>query len=177
MNNHPRETTVPRNSQVAALLVGADFHDAWCIESDAVELSALDLFIAAIKRTPGWVDACMALRNRAVSLVGLKNLGSLSALPSHKPGSAYRPGDRVGIFTLFENTFAEALMGDKDKHLDVVLSVHRQAAADASRVVVTVTTVVHVKNTLGRLYMLPVKPMHRIIAPAVLKAIGNSSSA
>lgn len=177
MDNQPRETAVPRNSQAAALLEGADFFDAWRIESDAVDLSALDLFIAAVKLTPRWVDVCMALRNRVVALFGLKNLGNLSGLSRDKPVSSYEPGDRVGIFTLLENTFDEVLLGDKDRHLNVVVSVHRQAAADASRVVVTVTTVVHVKNMLGRLYMLPVKPMHRIIAPAVLKAIGNSSSA
>lgn len=172
MDNPPRETTAPPNTRVAALLEGAYFHDAWCIESAAVELSALDHFMAAAKRTPRWVEACMALRNRVVRLFGLKHLGGLSGLPPDKPASAYRTGDRVGIFTLFENTFDEVLLGDKDKHLDVVVSVHRQPAPTPARVIVTVTTVVHVKNMLGRMYMLPVKPMHRLIAPTVLTAIG-----
>jgi hypothetical protein len=172
MNNPPRETVPPRNSRVAGLLAGADFHDAWAIESTAVDLCALDHFIAAARRTPRWVDACMALRNRAAALVGLKHLGDLSGLPGDKPASAYGPGDRVGIFTLFESGFDEVLLGDKDKHLDVVVSVHRQPAPDAGRVTVTITTVVHVKNLLGRLYMIPVKPMHRLIAPAVLRTVG-----
>jgi len=175
MNPTPRETVAPPGSRVAALLPGANFHDAWCIASSAVHSSALDLFLAAIQRTPKWVDACMGLRNRAGALVGLKNLGRLSAVPAAKPASAYAPGDRVGIFTLFENAFEEALLGDKDKHLDVVLSVHRGAAGGDGRVLVTVTTVVHVHNALGRLYMLPVKPMHRLIAPAVLAAIGRGA--
>lgn len=119
----------------------------------------------------------MALRNRAVSLVGLKDLGSLSGVANNKPPSEYRAGDRVGIFTLFQNTFDEALLGDSDNHLNVVLSVHRAMRPDAQSVTVTVTTVVHVKNVLGRIYMLPVKPMHRIIAPAMLGAIGNASNA
>jgi Protein of unknown function (DUF2867) len=177
MNERPRETVPPLNSQAARLLVGSDFHDAWSIKSKAVELSALGHFIAAVERTPRWVNACMALRNRTVALLGLKNLGHLSALARDKLPSEYRPGDRVGIFTLFEGTFDEALLGDKDKHLNVVLSVHRSQFPGASEVLITVTTVVHVHNALGRIYMLPVKPMHRVIAPAVLGAIGKAHNA
>jgi Protein of unknown function (DUF2867) len=173
MNTRPRETAAPLNSLIANLLVGADFHDSWAIESSAVELPALGHFIEAVKQTPRWVDACMAFRNKTVALFGLKNLGNL-AVTFDKSPSEYIPGDRVGIFTLFENTSDEVLLGDKDKHLDVILSVHRTLLPGAAKVVVTVTTVVHVKNTLGRLYMLPVKPMHRLIAPTVLGAIGRA---
>ena len=112
-----------------------------------------------------------ALRNRAVQLVGLKNLGELSGIHPARPDADYRPGERVGIFTLFENTPDEVLLGDHDKHLDVVVSVHCTRPADQP-VRVTVTTVVHTKNRLGRLYMLPVKPMHKLIAPSVLRSIG-----
>lgn len=175
MNANPIETQAPPNSRIAALLAGASFHDSWSITSSDVDKSALDHFIAAVKYTPRWVEVCMTARNKVVSLLGLKDLGTLSRVAGDKPASEYRPGERVGIFTLFENSFDEALIGDRDKHLDVMLSIHREASPDSKHVVLTVTTVVHVKNLLGRLYMLPVKPMHRIIAPAVLAAIGNSA--
>ena len=114
----------------------------------------------------------MKARNRVGRFVGLKDLGTLSGVADGKPASAYRPGERVGIFTVFENAEDEALIGDKDKHLDVVLSIHREKRRPG-QVVITVTTIVHVKNLLGRIYMVPVKPMHRLIAPAVLAAIGH----
>lgn len=177
MSTIARETAPPRSSRVASRLEGADFYDAWCIESPATDRSALDHFLDAARRTPRWVESCMSLRNRAVALVGLKNLGDLSAVASDKPASGYQSGDRVGIFTLFENTFDEVLLGDKDKHLNVLLSVHRQPVPGAACVVVTVTTVVHVNNYLGRIYMLPVKPMHRLITPAILNAIGAHHAA
>lgn len=115
----------------------------------------------------------MGARNRIAQSVGLKNLGSLDNLDSTRDPGTYKPGDRVGIFTLFETSFDEVLLGDKDKHLNVVLSVHRVLAPDQQTVQVTLTTIVHVKNWLGRLYMLPVTPAHRIIAPAVLARIGE----
>jgi hypothetical protein len=107
--------------------------------------------------------------------VGLKNLGTLSQVDAARPSRDYQAGERVGIFTLFENSFDEVLLGDRDKHLDVVLSVYRRLLPSGDAVEITLSTIVHVKNTLGRLYMLPVKPAHRIIAPAVLARIADAS--
>lgn len=172
---HPIETAVPPDSRIQSFLAGASFYDSWSITSHEVDRSALDHFIAAARRTPRWVDACMAARNRVVRFFGLKDLGGLSGLDGGRRAVDYTPGERVGIFTVFENGFDEALIGDHDKHLNVVLSVHRHALPGGREVVVTITTVVHVKNALGRLYMLAVKPMHRVIAPAVLATIGAAA--
>ena len=168
-----RETTVPAHSRIEALLPGASFHDAWCMTVPDTGRSALDHFLVAARQTPRWVEVCMALRNQVARWVGLKHLGGLSAVLPEQPASAYRPGDRVGIFTLFEQHFDEALLGDRDRHLDVTLSVHRRALPGGQGVEVTVSTVVRVKNTWGRLYMLPVQPMHRRITPAVLAGIAS----
>jgi len=177
MKLSPRESTVPPNSRVAELLQGASFYDAWRITSARVERSALEHFLAAAERTPTWVNAAMGARNRVVQLLGLKNLGALGDLDRARASSSYKPGGRVGIFTLFELTHDEVLLGDRDKHLNVVLSVHKRLLANGQAVGVTLTTVVHVKNLLGRLYMLPVTPAHRIIAPAVLAGIAEEPHA
>lgn len=116
----------------------------------------------------------MNLRNRVVGYVGLKNLGGLSQLHPNKASSEYVVGERVGIFTLISKTQDEVLLGDDDNHLKVVVSVHKGAGASGSEPVVTVTTVVHVKNWLGRLYMVPVAPAHRVIARAMVKTVGNA---
>ena len=117
----------------------------------------------------------MALRNRVVSPFGLKNLGGMSRIDAAKKESEYKPGDRVGIFTLISRSANEVLLGDKDKHLDVVVSVHKRVEGESGATVVTVTTVVHVKNWLGRLYMLPVAPAHRVIARSMVRAVGNAA--
>lgn len=164
------KTTPPSNSRIEQLILGAYFHDVWTVRAGDASLSALGQFLKAIEATPSWVNRCMVLRNRVVEKLGLKNLGGQGTFDSTKPAIAYRPGDRVGIFTLFEQTFDEALLGDKDKHLDVTLLVHRHASV-TDEVQVTLTTVVHVHNLLGRLYMVPVRLMHKLIAPAVLRAV------
>jgi len=167
----PRETTAPPDSLIEKLVPGAYFHDAWALPAGDPSLSALGQFLKAAGQTPRWVSACMTLRNRVVSLFGLKNLGGLENLPRGKAEADYRPGDRVSIFTLFENTPGEVLLGDRDKHLDVTLSVHLTPQPAGGAPLVTLTTVVRVHNLLGRAYMLPVAPMHRLIAPTVLRAV------
>ena len=173
----PVECAVPPDSAIAARLSGADFVDAWTVEAADPHLPALGQFLLSVAATPAWVERLMSWRNRLVSRLGLKDLGGLGSLDRHRPAEAYQPGDRVGIFTLFQNAPHEALLGDRDKHLDVVLSVFKTVSPDGRSAQVTVTTVVHTHNAWGRLYMLPVAPMHKLIVPAVLKAIGHPARA
>lgn len=174
MHPHPTLTTPPPGSAAAALLPGAYFHDAWAIRPAQPQLEPLDQFLRVARQTPAWVDGLMNLRNRLVGLVGLKNLGALSRLSPGAVASDFRIGDRVGIFTLLARSDTEALLGDSDKHLDVVVSIHRQPGVPADQALVTVSTVVKVHNLLGRLYMLPVRPAHHLIARTMVKAVGRA---
>ena len=170
---------VPPESAINARLASAYFHDSYTISvPHAAESTrtALSYFLTAVANTPPWVNALMTLRNKIVRFVGLKDLGGLGELSTAKSASAYTPGDRVGIFTLISNSADEALLGDSDKHLEVVLSVFKHTPDQDGAQSITVTTVVHTHNLLGRIYMFPVTPLHRLIAPAVLtRIIGRKS--
>jgi hypothetical protein len=155
---------VPAGSQAGKRLPGAYFHDCYQVQTPESDASALEFYLHVVRQTPGWVNRLMALRNRVVGLAGLKNLGHLGVLRTGKSASEYRVGDRVGIFSLLYLSEDEVLLGDSDKHLDVVLSVCK-----APQGAVSVSTVVHVHNWLGRFYMLPVTPLHKIIVKAMLK--------
>ena len=175
MNHSLTETTAPSTSEVAAHLRGAYFHDAWAIRAAEPSLDALGQFLRVARKTPRWVESLMTIRNCVVSLIGLKNLGGISQIESEKSESEYGPGGRVGIFTILSRSANEVLLGDKDKHLNVIVSVHKHMDGECGATVVTVTTVVHVKNWLGRLYMLPVAPAHRVIARCMVRAVGNAT--
>ena len=168
-SNFPRATQPPPGSLIAGHLDDAYFHDAWSVRAGDPRLSAFGQFLKMMSRTPRWIEHSMALRNRVVAKLGLKNLGGLASFDRRKAEDEYVAGDRVGIFTLFQRTPDEVLLGDRDKHLDVMLSMHRRE--DDQGAVLTVTTVVHVHNRLGRLYMLPVAPMHKLIAPATMRRL------
>ena len=165
----PYASTPPADSAIQASLPGAYFYDAWSVQTAHPERSALGQFVLAFAQTPRWIDWSMRLRNRVVRVFGLKDLGRFGQIDPHRPEASYQPGDRLGIFTLIQQRPHELIVGDDDRHLRVVLSIHQ----DAARQTVTVTTVVHVKNRLGRAYMLLVKPMHKLIAPATLRRLGR----
>jgi hypothetical protein len=175
----PRAThaDVPAGSAINARLPGAYFHDSYVISAPDATPTALGYLLTALANTPPWVNSLMGLRNKIVRLVGLKDLGGLGQLNPSTPASAYAPGDRVGIFTLISNAPSEALLGDRDRHLDVVLSVYKHPLGHDGVQSVSVTTVVHIHNLLGRIYMLPVTPLHRLIAPAVLTRINGANRA
>ena len=166
---HP--SIVPAESVINERLLGAHFHDCYAIEVPCSSRTALGHFLTAVAHTPPWVNSLMALRNQVVQLFGLKTLGGLGAFDPSKPESAYLPGDRVGIFTLISKSDNEVLLGDSDKHLDVVLSAFKCPVASNGTQSLAITTVVHVHNLLGRIYMLPVTPLHKLIAPAVLSRV------
>lgn len=157
---------VPPGSEISRRLGGAHFHDCYAVPFRHDGLSALEVYLDAVSRTPAWVNRLMALRNRAVVLVGLKNLGHLGAVTQSKPSVAYRVGDRVGIFSLLYITESEVILGDSDKHLNVQVSVCK--VANGQHGSIAVSTVVHIHNMLGRIYMLAVGPVHKVIVPAML---------
>lgn len=170
MNRLVRPAPIPVDSEIHRHLSGADFADghAGTLPPEAATQSALALALHTFTQSPAWVDFLMGVRNRVVGLFGLKDLGALSHMAPDKPPEAYQVGDRVGIFTLRYLSADEVILGDSDKHLDVLVSVCKRPRGDTTLLVVS--TVVHVHNRLGRLYMLLVGPAHKVIAPATLRS-------
>jgi hypothetical protein len=160
-------TDVAGGSEISRRLGGAHFHDCYAVAIAPTAQTALELYLGAVAQTPAWVNRLMALRNRVVRLFGLKNLGHLNALNASNSVGDYRLGDRIGIFSLLYLSDDEVILGDSDKHLNVQVSVCK--VGQGERCVLHVATVVHIHNTMGRIYMMLVKPVHQLIVPAVLR--------
>ena len=157
------ETPLPAHSQIAQRTAGADFADCYTFADPQPASSAMETYLAVMGRTPGWMDFLMSVRNQAVRLVGLKHLGRMQVkllAEDSKPAASYALGDRAGIFSLCYLSAPEVILCDDDKHLRVEVSVckHRQGGQP----VVSVSTVVHNHNALGRAYMAIVGPVHRL---------------
>lgn len=171
MVNKVTASNVPAASVINSRLVGASYYDCYAITVPNDGRSALGYFLTALSNTPSWVNSLMTVRNKTVLLFGLKDLGGMGNFDAAKKDTDYLPGDRVGIFTLISNTPNEVLLGDSDKHLDVVLSIYKNSVSPTDECSISVTTVVHTHNLLGKAYMLPVTPLHKLIAPAVLARV------
>lgn len=179
-------TEIPQDSALRGGLDRADFWDAYEAPLRDPSLTPAEIALKSFGATPGWVSALMALRNGMVRLVGLKPVGAIR-VANGKPATAYRVGDRLGIFTIRAMGEREILMGIDDRHLDVQVSIVKPAAiqsegtrsegkqseegqsagAGAPRYVVS--TMVHIHNALGRLYMLPVGHIHPLVVRAIMR--------
>lgn len=164
---------VPASSRISTQLAGADFYDAYDALVQDADKTALEIYLDVVAGTPGWVNFLMAVRNKTVALFGLKNLGHLGNVKAAKGVDAYKVGDRAGIFSIFSLSEQEVILGDADKHLTAQVSLFKYSADGQCKV--AVTTVVHTKNLLGRIYLFFVVPVHKIIVPSMLARSINAS--
>jgi Protein of unknown function (DUF2867) len=160
------KVNVPEQSLLAPTLSNASFYDAYQVVNSRPERSPLQIWIDVVSQPAPWVERAMDARNKVVSLFGLKT-GDIAGLDKAKAAMDYKVGDQLGIFRIYNLTEYEVIMGDDDKHLDVRLSLYK--SGDGRQV--TLSTVVHVNNFLGRVYMFFVTPGHRIIAPFMAKKV------
>ncbi len=163
------KTNIPSGSEIEKNINDAYYFDTYEALVDIDDKSALDIYLDMVKYTPEWVNYLMAIRNKMTSMVGLKDLGHLGEINTSKNGKSYEVGDRVGIFSVVFISDNEAILGESDKHLDVKLSIYKLGENKQNSL--AISTVVHIHNMLGRLYMLFVTPLHKIIAPSMLKKI------
>lgn len=89
--------TIPSDSLISAHAAEAGFRHCRAISLAQPAQPAMALFLRLMAGMPGWIDALMVLRNRLVALVGLKDLGRLTAIDPARPAASYQPGERVGI--------------------------------------------------------------------------------
>ena len=167
---------VPAGSALQDRLKTAYFHDSYQLQLPDDGSSPMALYLRCMGRTPGWIDFLMRLRNRVVAPFGIKDLGTLSGVDAQRQPSSYRVGDRAGIFRIHALSDGEVVLGDSDRHLDVQVSLMRlpgPEGAPSGTFTAAMSTVVHVHNALGRIYMLGVAPAHRVIAPAVVARLAG----
>jgi len=158
---------VPSISKISDQLSSVYFFDSYKTPITNSERSALEIYLGLVSQTPTWVNCLMTIRNKLVTTIDLKNLGHLDDTDPVKTGNDYRVGDRVGIFSILSLSDREVILEDNDKHLNAKVSVCK--LGEDVKIAVAISTVVDIKNTFGRIYMLFVTPIHKLISPAMLR--------
>ncbi|MDI1263312.1 MAG: DUF2867 domain-containing protein [bacterium] len=146
---------------INALLTGAQFADAFCVDIRDPLLDARHAAERMIGDQPWWAEALVSLRNLLVKPFGLKTSGA----------SAAEPRDMIGIFPVVSQTPERLVAGFNDKHLDFRVVVDVAASNDTRNV--TATTLVRTHNWLGRTYLAVIMPFHRLIVQALLRQVAG----
>lgn len=153
--NHPVPVTLPHPA-----LPGADWADCYERTVPGHGLTAT----AAAQRTlgdfPAWVRSLIWLRNAAVRPFGLKSGGY------HPAGHA----QMIGLFPVISRSDEQIVLGFDDTHLDfrVVIDVRRGGEFGQ---IAGVTTLVHRKILMGKLYIGVITPFHRLIVRTMLSRL------
>lgn len=142
------------------ILPGADWRDSYQGEMVQGASSSLDVSRLLLDHPPAWIGRLMALRNRIVSLFGLKTVEHAS-------------GTSAGGFPIVSTTPDRTVLGFDDSHLDFRIVVDLEEKPELpivhDRRIVKVTTIVRRKTLFGRIYLLVVGPFHRRIVPATMR--------
>lgn len=135
-------------------------------------VNTTDIGISFFTSGPKWVDKLFILRNKIVSVFGLKTSGDISDRQKQLDNFKCESGEQLGLFRVFNKTDNEVVLGEDDQHLNFRISLFvNNSKTDSSKKALTISTTVEFKNWFGRLYFLPVRPFHKFIAPTILKGI------
>ena len=163
------QVALPSQSAVATAFKSVNLADAFSIRlpSDAsMDPDVLARFIFA--EQPSWIGALIQVRDAIVAGFGLKTATHLATLSSDATAS------RISIFRVFSTSETEVVLGENDKHLDFrvsILCMPRSPPNTGSQL--TLSTVVHCHNLLGRTYLSVIAPFHRQVVKASLRRAAN----
>jgi hypothetical protein len=158
-----QEIDIPNTSLAICSLPHIDFADAFKCQLPKNHQNIDTVTRAIFLTVPQWITELLELRNAIVRPFGLKT--SIDADPSNE--HELKPGTLVGVFEVLERKLDEIMLGEDDKHLDYRVSI--QLKREEEKCWVVVSTIVKFNNWLGRIYFVPVKPMHKIIVPAMMR--------
>jgi hypothetical protein len=161
-----QEVAVPSGNLAMGALSSIDFVDAFKCRIPNGQPQPIDSVTRAIFSTmPEWMMKLLDLRNTIVRPFGLKT--SIDpALLDHRQGKL-EPGAVVGVFKVIDRQGDEILLGEDDQHLNFRTSVQLERQEEKCWVIVS--TVVQFNNWLGHAYFVPVRPIHKIIVPAMMR--------
>jgi len=150
-----RAVALPPGAGIAPLYAGSNLADAYAVALPTAQARQMDmpgLARIVLGSQPGWARKLMVLRDAIVVRFGIQTAKQLEA----------KPGKRIGIFRIYSVSDDEIILGEDDSHLDFRLSVLRDRNVGRHGSV-TVSSVVHCHNGVGRAYILLIRPFHKLI--------------
>ena len=167
-------TTLPDNSLLNNNPQKYDYIDSFQSEINDPnnKIVSSDVGKAFFSSAPKWVEALMTLRNKIVSVFGLKISNKISNRQQQLDDFKCEKGEQLGLFKVFEKNNNEVILGENDKHLDFRVSLFiENIGTHQEKKMITISTTVMFHNWFGKAYFQLIRPFHRLIVPKMLKGI------
>ncbi len=155
------QVALPAQSRVNQIFPSVQLADAFAIRlplGACADPAVLAHFI--FSHQPAWIGHLTKVRDSIVARFGLKTAGELALANSQ----------RIGLFRIYSASPTEIVVGEDDVHLDFRVSLLcTEAEPRETGRQLTVSTVVHCHNLLGRTYLTIIAPFHREVMRASLR--------
>jgi len=158
---------IPEESILNQKYADYAYKDSFEVEIKREDVAKWEIIAALFHSAPPWFDVLAQLRDRIVSVFGLK---TSVANPKQTP-PPYHDGREIGFFRILEQNEHEVILGNDDKHLDFRMSLMLTQKEGSWRL--SASTVVSTKNLGGSVYFSIVKPFRRIILPIMTRGMAN----
>ena len=163
-----RKVDIPEVSMLTKIGFTYDYSDSYEVLLKESKMNVVEAGKLFFGYTPVWVKWLLGLRDRIVSVSGLKT-SSETGNENMPENVNFEPGDQAGIFKVYNRGDNEIVMGEDDKHLNFRVSLLTVCEKGRLGESVILTTVVKYNNWFGRLYFALIKPFHKLIVRMMLK--------
>ncbi len=130
--------------------------------------SAVKQFFFSIPKPFLWM---LLFRESIARRLGLKTAngkkGTLMEIEQFKG----QVGDRIALFEVWSRTEKEIVTGQRDKHLDFVLSFRLENKEKQHTL--KLLTAVQFNSRLGRMYFFVINPIHKLLMPQLVKRLSH----
>ena len=157
MTNKIDLISTPVAAIVASGLTHIDFADCYSGQSDRTYIDAEQAARAVFSNPPQIAQSLMTLRNRIMSRFGIK------------AGTDFRDHGlgKVEVFPIVSSSGTEIVLGGNDRHLDFRIWISIRPGVKGSEV--SMSTLVKINNTLGRVYLFAIMPFHKMLSRMLLQ--------
>jgi hypothetical protein len=163
-----KSTTIPLGSLTEKYLP-ADYSDVYIYKVNSEkEIIPDDIMVNFWIDYPAWVNALFKLRNYLVKFVGLKSSEGSDVKEIEK---CIRTGQAYRLASVPAKSDNETVLLLSDTHLDAYISVYVEDKKETK--IISLITLVHFKNRLGRIYFFVVRPFHGVAVKNMLKRAVN----
>jgi hypothetical protein len=161
------KSILPTNS-LAQNYLPADYADIFTtIVSENKSLTPDNLLIAFWTDFSKWIQVLFKLRDCLAKPFGLKTSENGTDF-KQKFEAAIRNREQFNLMSVPAKSANETIMRLTDKHLTAELSVCNEKLTN-KQLKISVITLVHYHNFLGRIYFFVIRPFHKIILKAMIK--------
>lgn len=163
---------IPPQSQLFSAAKTAYIVDCFSASSNQIDPPIEELYARLMSKTPKWFDLLMSLRDKIVTVLGLKSTqdmagsGSLFAQSGKSFGinNTTKPSKLMDFFTVTALSESEIILSIKDKHLDMQTSLLRSDIdPKTQQCKIIFSDVIMTHNFFGRIYLFFIMPIHKII--------------